>query len=209
MSSSPTVVVKKGGVLTALVSGVFGTLIVCVICGAAVGLYALNMADRKFTDFLGSGKTLLEAVPQLRESLSVATDMLNDRRMPEYRQQLQTSVEVVKPERSRVPVAVIEVTNKGPETVTYLTARVVASDQSGTPFREYRTFVATPVSFNQDDWRGPLLPGSTRRYSIVLGDCPWGAGENASLEITDLRVWNQQRAATTQPALPIPAPPHP
>jgi hypothetical protein len=205
MSSSPTVVVKKGGVLTALVSGVFGTLIVCLICAAAVGLYALNVADRKFSDFLGSGKTLLEAVPQLRGSLSMAADMLNDRRLPEYRDQLDASVKVAKPSGSREVLAVVEVTNKGPDTVTYLTARIVASDREGVPYREYRTFIATPVGFNDDEWRGPLLPGSTRRYTISMRDCPWSSDETVSLEITDLRVWNGPSTLAAPPALPAPA----
>jgi hypothetical protein len=187
MSSSPTVVVQKGGVL----------------CGAGLGFYALNMADRKVGDFIRSGKTLLEVVPELRESLGMVTDLLNDHRTPEYRAQLEAAVKIARAGEDRFsPLAVVEVANKGDQTVTYLTARVVVSDAAGVPLHEYRTFVATPVQINEHEWRGPILPGATRRYSLELRDAPTGAG--AAIELTDVRTWNGQRPASEMAPTPAP-----
>ena len=156
MSSSPTVVVKKGGVLTALVSGVFATLIVCIVCGVGLGWYAMNIFDRKVSDLAGGGRALLETLPEWRESIAVTGDLLDDRRAPEYREHLEMSVRVFKEqtgEDARRPArgrshsgAVVEVTNNGDEVVTFLSARVVLSDEEGVPVHEYRTFIATPLT---------------------------------------------------------------
>lgn len=210
MSSSPAVVVKRGGALTALISGIFGTLIVCILCGVGLGWYALHIADRKVSDVISVGKTVIEAIPEWSESLPMVADMLSDRRAPEYRGQLDTSVRVV-PDRRRNDRErlVIEVANKGSEVVTLLTARVVFLDEDGVPLHETRTFVATPLCLDDGDWRGPLQPGSTRRYSELL----WDGGETVevSLEITDLRVWTApgpaeplSTAAASQPELRAP-----
>lgn len=192
MSASPSVVVKKGGAITALISGVFGTLIVCVICGAGLGFYAMNLADRKVSEFLQSGRTLLDVVPELRESFGMVTDLLNDRRAPEYRRELDVSAEVA-PGRGRHEecAIVVEVANNGDDVVTYLTARVVLEGADGTPLDEYRTFVATPISVPDDQWRGPLLPGSVRRFAVPVRVIGSARDLTATIEVTDLRTWNE------------------
>lgn len=190
MSSSPMVVVKKGGVLTALVSGVFGTLIVCVICGSALGWYALNMFDRSVGNVFGVGKSLIAALPEWAEALPPpVAELLNDQRRPDYRDQLDVSVRTVstgrRADQSRV---VVKVHNQGDQTVTLLTARIVLKDDAEVPQHEYRTCIATPITIDDGDWRGPLLPGSTRELAWWVFDDDKGL--SASLEITDLRVWN-------------------
>jgi hypothetical protein len=189
MSSSPTVIVKKGGVLTALVSGVFGLLMVCTVCVAGIGWYAMNVVDRKTSELMGAGRSLAAVLPEWRKALPVIADALDDRRAPEYRDQLDVTVRLApgRPHDYGRQV-VVEVTNRGSETVSFLTARVVLTDRAGVPRREYRTFIATPVSLDEGDWRGPLLPRSSRRFGLGV----WGVEEelDASIEITDVRVWN-------------------
>ena len=198
MSSSPTIVVKKGGVLTALVSGVFATLIVCIVCGVGLGWYAMNIFDRKVSDLAGGGRALLETLPEWRESIAVAGDLLDDRRAPEYREQLEMSVRVFSDGMGEnIQWAVVEVTNSGDEVVTFLSARVVLSDEEGIPVREYRTFVATPLTIDDGDWRGPLLPGATCRFKL---DCCVARGDlSGSIQVTDLRVWNSSPQVAMSP----------
>ena len=195
MSSSPTVVVKKGGVLTALVSGVFGTLIVSIVCGVGVGAYALNIADRKVSDVLGMGQSLFDTLPEWRESLPTGVaEMLDDHRVPGYREELDATVRVV-PRRpgERRGCTVISVTNRGEAVVTYMTARVLLSDEDDVPTHEFRTFIATPITIDEDEWRGPIQPGATRRYTLPLRDSD--APVHATLEITDVRVWQAESDA--------------
>ena len=211
MSSSPTVVVKKGGALTALISGIFGTLIVCILCAVALVCYALNIADRKVSDVMGIGQALAGNLAEWSESLPPAVaDLLSDRRAPDYREQIDAHVRVVpdrrRSERGRL---VVEVTNNGSEVVTLLTARIVFLDEDGVPLRETRTFAATPLSLDEGEWRGPLQPGSTRHYSELLRD--GGDVAEVAFEITDLRVWTAPElaepaatASVAQPELPAP-----
>lgn len=206
MSSSPTVIVRKGGVLTAFVSGVFGTLIVCIICGVGLSWYALNIADRKVSDVFGIGRSVIESLPEWSESLPTAvSELLNDRRSPGYRTQLDYSVRL-EPGRNHDghSLAVVEVTNNGAKTVTFMSARIVASDQNGVPERDYRTFIATPIMVDDEQWRGPLLPGSTRTFVQRL----WNTDQPAevSIEITDLRVWEEGAQTETVVAERSPAP---
>ena len=211
MSSSPTVVVRKGGVLTAFVSGVFGTLIVCVICGAALGFYALNVADRTVGEVFDGGASLLQAVPELRESISIVADLLDDHRDLDYRDDVKVSARVAESgSRRHGQVVVLEVTNTGSKTVTLMTARVVVSDENGVPAPERRTCIATPVQIDEDEWRGPLLPGSERRYAIPVWDCPDDTKLTVSVEVTDLRVWNGgQEEAVAAAELQADTPPTP
>ncbi len=81
----------------------------------------------------------------------------------------------------------LDVTNKGAEMITMLAIRVVLLDESGAPVRSASTYAATPATI-ENEWRGPILPGSTRHCGITVYDCP--ANVKLETEITDLRVWN-------------------
>ena len=183
MHQSP-VVVKKGGFFSALAYGVFGTLIAAVICGSGLGLYGLNIADRKSSEAITLGQALLGSIPDIQQSLPpILADLLNDQRDLSYRGELAISARIVGDEdRSRL---VIEVANKGSKAVTLMSMRVTLDDKDGVPLRDLTTYVATPIAV-EDEWRGPLLPDSTRRYSYRLRTMP----ADASIEITELRVWN-------------------
>jgi len=69
--------------------------------------------------------------------------------------------------------------------------RVAALDVDGVARREWTEVVATPLAID-DDWRGPLLPGSKRH--VVLSSWRGVSAASATairgdVEISDVRVW--------------------
>ena len=213
MSSQPSVVVnKKGGVLTALVQGIFGFLIVSVLCVTVLGAYALWVADKK-TDIAlewvqnisgDSGEAVQALAANLRNWREIAppiiADAFNDRRDPAYREELELAVSVVPSLANQHEGSVlVEVTNHGEETVSLLTTRLEICDQHGVPAKQVITAVATPIAFQADDvqFQGPLMPGSSRRYLVTTEDChrrlvvPLNA--SVSYEIAEVRLWEGPR----------------
>jgi len=201
MSSAPAVIVKKGGVLTTLISGVFGTLILLIVCAAGLGLYGLHIADRTARDFFGPENKFVEALPRLGRAVPMLGDVFNDRRVPGYRSQLQLSVRLEKPtdlnEQAR---AIVEASNHGDQTVTLLTARIVLLDAGGDPVGESRCFIAAPLTLSDEQWRGPLLPGATRRLCQRVPAPP--EAYTAELDVSDVRVWVPQATATSSAPTP-------
>ncbi|MBN2446626.1 MAG: hypothetical protein JXO22_07870 [Phycisphaerae bacterium] len=210
MSSQPSVIVnKKGGFLTALVQGIFGFLIVTVICASIIGIYGLWVVDKKTTDAIGFVHSVtdesFDLVAKLSENLRhwreiappMLADALSDERRVEYAEDLDVDISVVPTEDSKhTGHILVEVTNHGAQAVTWLTARVEISPDGRVPEQEYITAIATPITFqcDEDKLRGPLLPGSTRRYVLTGGDCWHRPVEipreaRVSHEITELRVW--------------------
>lgn len=189
MNSSPIIV--KRGFLTALAQGIFATLITVIVCGAAIGAYALNIVDRKLDlgNFGAFGQDLVEAIPAIREALPpVLSDALNDHRAPEYVKQLDLSARLLPSDDNGWPRAVIEVVNNGDQMVTLLALRLAALDEDGTPVDDFTRYVATPFACDDDEWAGPLLPGATARHVVYFH----GDDDAASIEVSvaDIRVWN-------------------
>lgn len=209
MSTQPSVVVnKKGGVFTALVQGFFGFLIVSIVCVTLLGAYALWVADKKtdialeWAEKIGDGgftvvNSLAGNLKNWREiAPPILADALNDRREPEYREELAIDASVVPSvENKHEGRVVVEVTNHGAQTVSLLTARLVMSNANGTPFNEVITSIATPLAFQVDEqqFRGPLMPGSSRRILVMQphGHRPLDAplDTQVNCEISELRVW--------------------
>ncbi|MBU0639425.1 MAG: hypothetical protein KKB50_11220 [Planctomycetes bacterium] len=208
MSTMPSVIVKKGGVLSALAYGFFTFLTTTVVCASCLAFYGLVIVDTKTSDVLafanglsdGAFSALTElhkSLPEWQKALPPAlADSINDRRDPGYREQLDVRVRIVDDEESRTSaLAVIEVTNNGTKTISLMTARIILDDERGVPVRELATFVATPLALCDDEWRGPLLPDETRRFTRRVQR---SASEmTASIEITELRVWAGDEAAPT------------
>jgi hypothetical protein len=190
MSRGSAVVVKRHGFLAATAYGLFGTLTALIICSAGVGVYALHVLDAKTDRLLNAGAGLITSLPQLRESMPpVVADMINDRRSPAYREHVELACRMVAPSEAHGrDMVVIEVTNNGAETITLMGVRVVLVDAAGVPVRAMSTYAATPAMID-DDWRGPLLPGSTRQCSFNLYSS-WVPLRPVA-EITDLRVWSE------------------
>ena len=197
-----TVVVRKSGFFSALVIGLFTFLTGAVVCGTAVAFYGLHIVDHRSGDVVETVKSVVEALPKWRSALPPAvSDALQDQRDPAYRSELEVTARVM-PGRGRSdrPVVVIEITNNGTRTVSLMSARVTLEDENGVPLESFSTYLATPLAVGEGDgeWRGPLLPGSTRRVTVE----DWSARgvARAGVEVNELRVWVAPPAAATGPA---------
>jgi hypothetical protein len=196
-------VVKRGGFLSAVAYGFFGLLIAVIVCGAGVGIYALNVVDRKVDTViaLGTGaiRSLPEVLPEVRDALPPAlADALNDVRDPTYRDSIELDVRVAPSQRTGKQHLVINARNNGERTVSLMAVRVVLVDEEGVPSRAIATYVATPLTIDHD-WRGPILPGSLRQCSVLLSGS--GADLTPQVEITDLRVWQGPEAESGNEAV--------
>lgn len=187
MDEGHTVFVRRHGFLSSLVLGVCGMVSISVICATAVGLYGLYIVDDKIEDFVGSSPDLIEALSDWQQTLPPAlTDAINDRRDLSYIPKVDATIELLG-EDSRSTTPVVEVVNRGDKVITLLSMRVTVEDDEGIPTREMTVYAATPLSIDSD-WRGPLLPGSKRRFAVRSSRLGRDAAV-ASLEITELRVW--------------------
>jgi hypothetical protein len=187
MDEEHTVFVTKHGFLSSLVLGLCGMISITVICATAVGLYGLYIVDDKIEDLVGASPDMVEALTDWQAALPPAlADAIDDRRDLNYRPQVDASVELLGTDSRLTPV--IEVVNQGDKVVTLLSMRVTVEDDEGIPDKEMAVYAATPITIDHE-WRGPLLPGSTRRFALRSGRLGRDAAL-ASLEITELRVWN-------------------
>lgn len=185
MNSGPAVIVNKAGFLSALARGLFGTIMTVVICGTALGLYSMHMVDKHFGRL---AQQVVDNWPEWQRALPpVLADALNDRRAPEYRESLNIATRYVPDSRDAGRGSlVLNIQNKGAETVSLLTLRLVVEDESDERFCELNTAAATPLSFG--DERGPLQPGADREIVQKL----WHVAgtPKVKVEINELRVWN-------------------
>jgi hypothetical protein len=184
-------VVKRGGFLSALAYGLFGAITATIVCASGVGLYAMNVVDRRVDSAIGVSENLLsslpEILPEIRESLPPAlSDALNDTRDPEYRAFVKLNTRMHERPDGRGQQLAIEVENTGEKTVSLLGLRVVLVDENNMPVRSIGTYGATPVML-ESDWRGPLLPGSQRLCGISFFNAD--GNSSARIEITELRTW--------------------
>ena len=192
-------VVYKKGFFTSIVTGLFGLLSVLVICASVVGFYAINVADRKASEVLRpTMDTLRGLMTEWRESLPPAlADAINDERAPEYREKLAISSRLVTDgDRHRV---IVEVKNDGDKLVTLLAGRLVLESTDGDPVRSKGIYAVTPLTLDDPEWRGPLMPGTTRKLMETMWD-----GDQASavvFEVTEVRVWTGEpsRYSTERP----------
>ena len=197
MNQTGPVYVKRTSFLSALVYGVFGFLTTVVLCASGVGVYALHIADGRAGDLLGIGESVLAGWPDWQNALPPAlTDAIQDRRAPDYLSQMEVSVSIAPRDNGHYARAVVEVTNNGPKTVTLMALHVSIEDEDHTPLSDFVSYAATPFAVDDGDWRGPLLPGSTRRYGRTIRHS--NADKlTAVVEVSELRVW-QETAARAQ-----------
>lgn len=184
----PQIINKRMSFLSVLVVCVTTIIITAIVSTAGVGVYGLRIVDRKsdgLVSFLGQ---VTDHLPELRDALPPALqDAMDDERCPEYRDKLRVAVTLTdEDDRPHWRRACVEIENKGDETVSLLTLRIVALDKDGNPVAERQTWAASPLQLN-GDWRGPLLPHQTRRFSMRGFDVD--DADSVSHEITDIRVW--------------------
>lgn len=199
------VVVRRDGFFTAIVKGVFGVVVVLIVCGTALGVFGIAKLDQNFR---AAAAGLLATLPEWQKSLPPAiADALSDKRVPEYRKSLQIEAKIVAADKDaddedegtsdrpshrhrrgiEAPATmVMTVTNNGEETISMLALRVLAVDGRDVPRWNESVYAATPVALDRD-WTGPLLPGATRTLSF----CVWGEGAadwKPAVEISDIRI---------------------
>ena len=184
----PPIIHKRMSFLAVSAICLTSIIITAVVSAAGLGVYGLRILDRKSDGLVGLVGNLAKQLPELRDSLPPALyDAIDDERHPEYRSNLRVSVKrVADDQRDRYCRAVVEVENKGDQTISMLTLRIVALDKNGEPISERKTWVASPIQL-EDDWRGPILPKETRRLVVRYFD----AEETASFsqEVTEIRTW--------------------
>jgi hypothetical protein len=199
MSTMPAVIVRKGGFLSSLFSGLFGFLIAVVVCASGLGFYALHMVDSKVDGLFTITRDVISGLPEWQRNLPpLVAEMLDDRRAPDYRDDVEITVQMApSPDDSTREVTVVRVANNGSETITVLALNVVLENANGVPVSERRVYAATPITVDEDDWRGPLLPGESRRFVVGChGRCRVDqiGGLEASVGVSELRIWNGPHA---------------
>lgn len=200
MSDYPRITYKRHTFFSALVMGLCALLITIILSGTAVVLYGMHFVGDKSEKIVTSlVEDAIQGLPALQKSLPpVLGDLLDDRRLPDYCDQLdiraRTSVQDDHNGRMRTE---IKVTNNGEEVVSLLSLRVVIFDSRDEILTESNQWAATPIAAD-DDWRGPIMPGSNRHFvishyrrspNLYLEDL------KTEVEITDVRVWNKNSNA--------------
>ncbi|MBK8916165.1 MAG: hypothetical protein IPM64_16485 [Phycisphaerales bacterium] len=189
MHSGTTVVQRGGGFMTALVRGVFGLLTAGVVCGSVLGAYGLHIVDRKGGRVLDTLETVGRSLPELQLALPpVLGDALSDRRDPGYRGSLDVKARTKIDADDGVTRVIVQVTNRGEETVSLLALRVIVNDDEGDALREYSMFAATPLALADREWRGPLGPGETR--TLVTTERRLSKAAGASASVSDIRIYD-------------------
>jgi len=186
---------RRMSVFTAIVLGISAIVITCVVSASSIAVYGMYIIDQKTDTLVGAVQTLVEELPALHAALPpTLADAIRDERRPDYRDQLRIKVDVQPhPEHSRYTTTSISVVNEGDEVVSLLALRVVALDEKGRPRSATTEYVATPLAID-NDWRGPLLPGSTRQTTTThYGSHQVDAVE---YEVTELRLWLPETGAT-------------
>lgn len=200
MSDYPRITYKRHTFLSALAMGLCALAITIILSGTAVVLYGMHFVGDKSEKIVASFiEDAIQGLPVLQKSLPpVLGDLLDDRRLPEYCDQLniraRTSVQDDRNGRMRTE---IKVTNNGEEVVSLLSLRIVIFDSRDEILDESNEWAATPIAAD-DDWRGPIMPGSNRHFvishyrrspNLYLEDL------KTEVEITDVRVWNSGKNA--------------
>lgn len=198
MSDYPHITYKRHTFFSALVMGLCALLITIILSGTAVVLYGMHFVGDKSEKIVTSFiEDAVQGLPVLQKSLPpVLGDILDDRRQPNYRGQLDIRARTTVRDEHRGRMRTeIKVTNNGNEVVSLLSLRVIILDSQEDILDESNQWAATPIAAD-DDWRGPIMPGSSRRFAVshhsrsadlYLEDLM------TEVEITDVRVWNDSR----------------
>jgi hypothetical protein len=198
MSDYPRITYKRHTFLSALVMGLCALLITIILSGTAIVLYSMHFigdkSEKIVTSFI---EDAVQGLPVLQKSLPpVLGDLLNDRRLPDYCDQLEIRARTTVQDEQRGRMRTeIKVTNNGNEVVSLLSLRVIILDSHEDILDESNEWAATPIAAD-DDWRGPIMPNSIRRFAVShyrRSDGLYLEDLKTEVEITDVRVWNDSR----------------
>ncbi|UCC98431.1 MAG: hypothetical protein JSW66_00785 [Phycisphaerales bacterium] len=215
MSDYPKITYRRHTFLSALALGVSAIAIALIVCCTVVIIYGMHFAGEKSEKLVSLVEDAVRGLPALQESLPpVFADILDDHRQPDYSSQLEITAKTTpSPEQSGRTRTSITVVNNGPEVVSLLSLRVVVLNAVGEIVCESNEWAATPFAAD-DDWPGPLMPGSRRYFS-----CSHSASRIMSMEemateveVTDIRIWSGAKGSTvadTPEAAPVDTPDSP
>lgn len=194
-----TVVRKRLSCVSVLILSLTAIIITVVVSASGMAIYGLTVLDQKTDSLVGLVGEAARALPDLREALPPAlADAIDDKRSPEYVDQLDVAVRAGGVDGWGRQHCLVEVKNTGDQVVSLLSMRVVGLDIDGDLVFERNAWAATPIQL-EDDWRGPLLPHETRRFSVW--HCGPGAASKIAHEITDIRLWSGRPALQTEASL--------
>jgi len=187
---------KRHTFLSALAMGLSAVIIAFIVSCTVVIVYGMNFAGDKSEELVSLAEQAIRGLPKLQESLPpVLADILDDRRQPDYSGQLDITAKttLLQNQNGRLRTK-IEVVNNGGEVVSLLSLRIVVLNDQNEILTESNEWAATPIAAD-NDWRGPLMPGSRRYFATYRGGCHvfYADQLKTEVEITDIRVWNGDR----------------
>lgn len=198
MNQPSYITFRRHTFLSSLAMTLGAVVVTLLISCTVVALYAVHLASEKSERVITLAQDAVRGLPEFTKSLPPAlSDMLDDRREPQYCNELAISAKVVsQPDPHRGLRTEIEITNNGDAVVSLLSLRIIILDDKEQLLCESQEWAATPVAAD-DGWRGPIMPGSRRRF-VCHGGCPWEVDPadalNTQVEITELRVWNDTKS---------------
>lgn len=196
MNDFPQIIYKRHTFLSALAMGVSAIIIAFIVSCTVVIIYGMNFAGDKTEEVVSLVEEAIRGLPNLQESFPpVLADMLDDRRQPGYRTQIEISANTtLSPDDNGTVKTTIEIANNGSEVVSLLSLRVVVLTSRDEIITESNEWAATPIAADHD-WRGPLMPGSRRYFDTSRGGLlVFSADElRTEVEITDIRIWNSEK----------------
>lgn len=197
MSQPSYITFRKHTFLSSLAISLGAIVITLLVSCTVVALYAVHLASEKSEQVLTLAQGAIKGLPEFTKSLPPAlSDMLDDRREPQYSHELAISAKVVsQPDDYGRVRTEVEVVNNGDAVVSLLSLRITLVDDKEQLLCESQEWAATPVAAD-GGWRGPILPGSKRHF-VCQGGCVWGVRPadvlTPQVEVTELRVWNDTR----------------
>lgn len=196
MNDFPQIIYKRHTFLSALAMGLSAIIIAFIVSCTVVIIYGMNFAGEKSEEVVTLLEEAINGLPKLQESLPpFMADIINDRRQPDYATQLDiTANTILLPDNKGTVKTTIEIANNGNEIVSLLSLRVVVLTSQNDIITESNEWGATPVAA-EHNWRGPLMPGSTRYFVTSRGGLPVFSADQlkTDVEITDIRVWNKEK----------------
>jgi len=201
MSQPSYITFRKHTFLSSAALGLSAIVITLLISCTVVALYGVYLASQKTERVISLAQSAVHGLPEFTKSLPPAlSDMLNDRRDPRYCDRLGISAKVISEPGPHGGVrTAVEIDNNGDAVVSLLSLRITILDDQEQLLGESQEWAATPVAAD-DGWRGPIMPGSKRRF-VSHARCAWDIDPadtlNAQVEITELRVWNGPKNEST------------
>ncbi len=201
MGRQSQITFRKHSFLSSVAAGISAIVITAIISVTTVVLYGVHLASDKSDRVITLAQSAVRGLPEFERSLPPAlADMLNDRRQPDYAAQLDITAKVTtQPDAHRRTRTAIEIVNNGDQVISLLSLRIVLLDEQDRLLCESQEWAATPVAID-NDWRGPIMPGSKRRF-VCWRNCPYEVGPldviKPEVEITELRIWNGSQEPAT------------